>query len=81
MPNMFRTFPFATPSLKHNTASYIPNLSVSKPYKNSFGYPCPNNRVHMFIRIVSFPMKTFLQRIYTRMILEQWFHCIHKSSW
>jgi hypothetical protein len=80
-PNMFKTsFLFATPPLKHSNASYTPNLSVSSLTKK-FGYPCPNNIVHMSLRLVSFPMKTFLLSIYTRYIPEHWFHCIHNSSW
>jgi hypothetical protein len=42
------------------------------PYKNSFVYPCPNNRLHMFIGIGSFHMKTLVQRIYTSKIPEHW---------
>jgi hypothetical protein len=81
MRNMFRTsFCFATPSLKHDTASHTPSLSVSSLTKQ-FRISLSKRQSHVFIRIVSFPMKTLLQRIYTSKIPRHWFNCIHSSSW
>jgi hypothetical protein len=48
--------------------------------QNSFGYPCPNNRVQTVIGIRRFPMKTSLQKIYTSKVPEHWFNCIHNTS-
>jgi hypothetical protein len=82
MPNMFRiSFFFATSSLKHHTASYTPNVIVSSLRKTVLDILVQITRVHTFIRIVSFSIKTFLQRIYTSKILEHWFSCILNSSW
>jgi hypothetical protein len=70
------SFFFATPSLQHNSASYIPTLNVPSLTKIFFVYLCPNNSVQAFIGLLSFPIKASLQKIYTSKIPEDWLNCI-----
>jgi hypothetical protein len=54
---------FCYTPIRHNTASYIIYHFVSS-LTNSFGSPCPNNRVQTFIRILSCPMTISSEDLY-----------------